>query len=108
MSSRPEASKSILGSGGIIPEALSRNFDSGIVVCTMTPVVLHRELASRVPELPMALIESYAASATPEYLDAYSLDDIAEHPRVIRQSGPLPLRLRIGALRPNLFEERIA
>ena len=74
----------------------------------MTPVVLHRELASRVPELPIALIESYAASATPEYLDAYSLDDIAEHLRVIRQWGPLPLRLRISELRPNLFEVRIA
>ncbi len=74
----------------------------------MTPVVLHRELASRVPELPIALIESYASSATPEYLDAYSLDDIAEHLQVIRQWGPLPLRLRISELRPNLFEVRIA
>ncbi|HEY3197627.1 MAG TPA: hypothetical protein VGJ57_06405, partial [Nitrospirales bacterium] len=74
----------------------------------MTPVVLHRELASRVPDLPLPIIESYASAAAPEYLEAYSLAEIAEHLRVIRQLGSLPLRLSVTELGPDVFEVRIA
>ena len=73
----------------------------------MIPVVLHRELALRVAGLPPAIIEDYAAAAAPDYLEAYSLDEIAEHLGGLRELGKLPLRLRIRQLHPNLYEVRI-
>jgi [glutamine synthetase] adenylyltransferase / [glutamine synthetase]-adenylyl-L-tyrosine phosphorylase len=89
--------------GGIIPEV-----HFGYSTHAMTPVVLHRELASRVPDLPTPIVESYAAAAAPEYLEAYSLAEIAGHLRAIGQLGSLPLRLRITELGPDVFEVRIA
>ena len=73
----------------------------------MIPVVLHRELALRVPGLPSSIIEGYAAAAAPDYLEAYSLDEIAEHLGGLRELGKLPLRLRIRELHANLYEVRI-